>query len=78
MVKRISLAAFLVVAMFSFSGCRMGAPLLESMGGSGCTKTQAILNQWGRDARKNERFVDKYAFNYDINDPYRGDRLVGY
>ena len=78
MVKRMSLVALLVAATFSISGCRFAAPALESMGGRGCTKTQAILNQWGRDARKNERFVDQYAFNYDINDPYRGDRLVGY
>ena len=28
--------------------------------------------------RHQERFVDQYFFNYDINDPYRGDCITGY
>ncbi len=85
MFKVISLAVLLFVATISVGGCRVVAPGLESLGGAetgggniGPTKTQMILRQWGRDTRKNERFVDQYFLNYDINDPYRGDALVGY
>ena len=42
------------------------------------TKTRAMWRQWGRCMRKQERFIDTYFFNYDINDPYRGDCITGY
>jgi len=84
-MKRTSLAILLLAAVFTVGGCRVIAPGLESIGGANCacnhagpTKAQMILRQWGRDARKNEQFIDQYALNYDINDPYRGDCLVGY
>jgi hypothetical protein len=85
MVKGIVLAALLVTSMVAFGGCRLAAPALESVGGAECgpssvgpSKTQMILRQWGRDQRSNERFVDNYFLNYDVNDPYRGDCLAGY
>ena len=84
-MKRTSLAILLLAAVFTVGGCRFGAPILESTGGANCgtnrcgpSKTQMILRNWGRDARKNEQFVDQYFLNYDVNDPYRGDCLVGY
>jgi hypothetical protein len=85
MVKRASLGALLLASVFVVGGCRLVAPGLESVGGAQCggyvcgpSKTQMIVRQWARDTRKNERFIDNYLLNYDINDPYRGDCLVGY
>ncbi len=85
MVKRLSLVMLLAFVGLGVSGCRFAAPALEEAGGcgraGGCrgdSKSKAILRQWGQDARKNERFVDNYFLNYDINDPYRGDCVSGY
>ena len=82
MLKCISLAILLAILVVPFTGCRFVAPGLESLSGAGSyserTKTDQIIGQWARDTRKNERFVDTYFLNYDINDPYRGDYLVGY
>lgn len=85
-VKRVSILATLLMACAaSLGGCRAAAPALEGLGGRDCQhcgsfgdKNRAIVSQWGRDMRKNERLFDQYLFNYDINDPYRGDCLVGY
>jgi hypothetical protein len=89
MVKRFALVVF-VLGSIALSGCRFVAPVFEEAGGcgraggcgcpggAGCgpdTKSKAMLRQWGADARRNEQFVDTYFFNYDINDPYRGDCL---
>jgi hypothetical protein len=81
MLKRIALAAGLVLAGVSATGCRLAAPAYESMGGySQCgqcdSKTKMILRQQGRNSRHIEEFMDTYFLNYDINDPYRGDYLV--
>ena len=85
MVKGITLAILLMASTFVVGGCRFVAPVLEGVGGANCAgcnngpgKTNMIVRQWARDTRKNERFVDHYLLNYDINDPYRGDCLVGY
>ena len=86
MVKRLCLIAGLLLVVSAMPGCRLGAPILEDMGGcpyschgTSCdTKTRAILREWGRDARHQERFIDTYFLNYDINDPYRGDCVVGW
>jgi hypothetical protein len=89
MVKRFALVMLLVGAGLATSGCRFVAPVLEEAGGCGCnrgcgdacapdTKSKAMLRQWGADARRNEQFIDTYFFNYDINDPYRGDCVSGY
>ncbi|MDA1194109.1 MAG: hypothetical protein O2894_02910 [Planctomycetota bacterium] len=85
MGKGIALAVILVAASFFVGGCRFGAPLLEGLGGANCNgcsggpgKSNMIVRNWARDARKGEQFIDQYLFNYDINDPYRGDCLVGY
>jgi hypothetical protein len=84
-MKRTSLAILLLAAVFTVGGCRLGAPVLESAGGANCggnrcgpSKSQMLLRNWGRDARKQEQFIDQYFLNYDVNDPYRGDCLVGY
>ena len=84
-VRASVLVVLLFMATFASGGCRVVAPSLESLGGAECgpcnpgpTKTQMILREWARDTRKNERFIDQYLLNYDINDPYRGDCLVGY
>ena len=81
MLKRLSMVALLVTMGFAMSGCRLGGNLEGACGrqclcddGKGC----AILHQWGRDARKSERCIDHLLFNYDVNDPYRGDCVVGY
>lgn len=81
MIKQLALAAGLLVAMVSTTGCRVGAPLLEEVGGyspcGGCTtKTQMIIRQQARGGRNIEEFVDTYFLNYDIHDPYRGDYRV--
>jgi hypothetical protein len=81
MVKRLTLVLVLVMASMSIGGCRFMAPALESAGGyGGCsggqTKSQMILRQWGRDARRGEEIVDTYLLNYDLNNPYRGDYYV--
>lgn len=83
MLKRLTMLAVLVTVGFAFSGCRFAGSAFEGACGRDCTqcddgKNCAILNQWGRDMRKNERCVDHLFFNYDVNDPYRGDCLVGY
>lgn len=92
MVKRLCLVLSLAALLCAMPGCRVAAPVLESWGGcpggGGCcggpprlgcdTKTRAMMRQWGADARRGERTVDTYLFNYDINDPYRGDCVVGY
>ncbi|MHC5010072.1 MAG: hypothetical protein ACYTG6_03860 [Planctomycetota bacterium] len=86
MLKRLSLVFGLVLVVGALSGCRLGAPAAESLGGYpygahgsfSDTKSKAILRQWGRDAREGERFIDQYFLNYNINDPYRGDALVGW
>ena len=85
MAKGITLAVILLASAFVVGGCRFAAPVLEGVGGANCAgcqggpgKSSMIVRQWARDARKNERLVDQYLFNYDINDPYRGDCLVGY
>ena len=85
MAKGISLAVILLASAFFVGGCRFAAPVLEGVGGANChgctggpSKSSMIVRNWARDARKNERLVDQYFLNYDINDPYRGDCLVGY
>ena len=82
MLKRLTMVALLVTVGFAFSGCRFAGGLDSACGrtSTACDdgKNCAILNQWGRDARKSERAIDHMFFNYDINDPYRGDYLVGY
>ena len=82
---RASLAILLLVSVgLAFGGCRIVRPPLQELGGAGCykqagpSKTSMIVRQWERDSGHNERFVDKYFLNYDINDPYRGDCLVGH
>lgn len=84
MVKRLTMVALLLTVGFAFSGCRFAGGL-ESACGRECqecgafgNKNCAIMRQWGRDARKSERCIDHLFFNYDVNDPYRGDCLVGY
>lgn len=81
MLKRLTLVALLVTVGFAFSGCRFAGGLESACGrdvpdrnGKNC----AILQQWGRDARKSERAIDNMFFNYDTNDPYRGDPVVGF
>ena len=81
MLKRMALAAGLVLAGVSATGCRIAAPAFESAGGyTHCgqcdSKTKMILRQQGRNARHVEEFMDTYFLNYDINDPYRGDYLM--
>ena len=81
MFKQLALAVGFVVSGFSFSGCRVAAPVLEDAGGysqaDSCdTKTKKIVRQQGRNARKCEEFIDTYFWNYDIHDPYRGDKYV--
>jgi hypothetical protein len=85
MLKRLSLAVGLIAALGAFGGCRFMAPVAENVGGcppgsTACAgaKNRAIVRQWGRNLRKQERFIDTYFLNYDINDPYRGDCLTGY
>ncbi len=86
MWKRLSLVVGLVLVLGMVSGCRFIAPPLESMGGcpyschgTACdTKTRAVLREWGRDARAGEQFIDTYFLNYNVNDPYRGDCVVGW
>ncbi len=86
MQKRLALVFALMLGSPLLGGCRFAAPVLEDVGGcpyschmGACdTKTKAMLRQWGADARRNERFIDEYFFNYDIHDPYRGDCVVGY
>ena len=82
---RASLAILLLVTVgLAFGGCRVMRPALSELGGAQCykqggpSKTSMIVRQWERGAAKNERFVDQYFLNYDINDPYRGDCLVGH
>ena len=82
---RASLAILVLVTVgLAFGGCRVVRPALSEVGGAGCytqpgpSKTSMIVRQWERDAHKNERFVDQYFLNYDIDDPYRGDCLVGH
>ncbi len=81
MLKNIALVAGLAVAGLALSGCRMGATVLEEVGGSTATsgpstKTQMLLRQQARGARNVEEFVDTYFWNYDIHDPYRADFKV--
>ena len=85
MVARTTIAILLLVTVgLAFGGCRIVRPALQEVGGAGCykqpgpSKTSMIVRQWERDAAKNERFVDQYFLNYDVNDPYRGDCLVGH
>ncbi|MGE0193942.1 MAG: hypothetical protein AB7T63_18100 [Planctomycetota bacterium] len=85
MFKRLSLFALVLVAGASLAGCNGAAAGLETLSGRDCQgcgswgdKNNAILGQWARDARHNERLIDKHFLNYDIDDPYRGDCLVGY
>lgn len=86
MNKRLFLIVGLVLAVGLLSGCRFVAPVFEGAGGCpySChggtcdSKSKAILRQWGQDARGGEQFVDQYFLNYDVNDPYRGDCVVGY
>lgn len=73
MSKRLMLVLVLVAFGGAFSACRYGGPALEKWAGSGCTKTEQMLRHQARLARKQEAFIDQYFFNYDINDPYRGD-----
>ena len=81
MLKQIALAAGLIVAGLSSTGCRVVAPALEDAGGySQCgqcdSKSKMITRQQARSARGVEEFVDTYFLNYDIHDPYRADYLV--
>jgi hypothetical protein len=82
MIKQLALAAGLLTALISTTGCMgMVGSGLESVGGygacSGCTsKGQMIIRQQARNARNIEEFVDTYFWNYDIHDPYRGDLKV--
>ena len=76
MAKRLKMVLILAAAATVLPGCRFIAPVAETLGGTGCTKTEGIIRQQGRLARKNEAFIDQYFLNYDINDPYRGDRLA--
>ena len=85
MFKRLSLFALIIDASSSLVGCNGVASGLETLSGRDChgcgsygDKNRAILGQWARDARYEERFIDKHFLNYDIDDPYRGDCLVGY
>ena len=85
MLKRLSLVMLLCVLCVAASGCRFGAPVLEQIGGCGCSacagpdnKTKAMFRGWARSARKQERCIDQNFLNYDINDPYRMDCLAGY
>jgi hypothetical protein len=85
MSKRLSLFAFILVACCSFMSCRAAAPALETLSGRDCqgcgdfgAKNRAIVGQWARDMRANERLIDNHLLNYDINDPYRADCYVGY
>jgi hypothetical protein len=81
MLTRLALAAGLVLTGVLSTGCRIAAPAYESMGGyNGCSdcdsKTKMMLRQQGRNSRHIEEFFDTHFWNYNINDPYRGDRLV--
>ena len=82
MLKRLCLVLALVMLAMPISACRFIAPALEDIGGygacnDGCTtKTDLIVRQWARDARRGEEFGDTYFLNYDRNDPYRGDFYV--
>ncbi len=85
MSKRLSLFVVLLVAAGGLAGCRAAAPALEDLSGRDCAgcgtfgdKNRSILGQWARDMRSNERLFDHHVLNYDVNDPYRGDCLVGY
>ena len=85
LIKRAACVVLLLVTVgLAFGGCRAVAPALEGISGADCceqagpSKENMIVRQWARDTRKNERFVDTYFLNYDINDPYRGDCLVGH
>ena len=79
------LAAVLGVSLMGFNGCRAAAPALEDLSGNDCVdcghfiqKSKRIMANWGRDMRESERAIDHLLLNYDVNDPYRGDCLVGY
>ena len=85
MLKRLSLVLLVVSMVMPLSACRFAAPMLEDMSGGGCcggcndgctTKSDLILRQWARDARRGEECVDALFLNYDRNDPYRGDYYV--
>lgn len=82
MVKRLSLALFLLTFGVAMGGCHTVGNALNGMSGVGtsanASRTDMALRQWGADSERNGRFVDTYFLNYDINDPYRGDRLSGY
>ena len=79
MLKRITFALLLITMVAPISACRFIAPVAEDIGGggvSGMSKTEMIMSQQGRNARKGEEFIDTYFLNYDKNDPYRGDYYV--
>ena len=88
MMKRTCfLLAFVFVAGIAMSGCRFAAQGIETATCANCAgndrcgaqgKWNAMWRQQARNFRKNERCVDNLFFNYDVNDPYRGDCLVGY
>jgi len=81
MVKRLSLVLLLLMVGVAFSACHAVEPALNSMSGVGSSANAShadmILRQWGADAKRNERLYDNYFLNYDVNDPYRGDRVAG-
>lgn len=84
MLKRLTLVLVVVSMVSPLAACRFAAPALEDMSANCCgscsdgctTKTDMILRQWARDARRGEECIDAMFFNYDRNDPYRGDYYV--
>ena len=82
MVKRLIVVLALVMLVMPIMGCRFMAPALEDISGygacgDGCTtKTDLIVRQWARDARRGEECIDALFLNYDRNDPYRADYYV--